>query len=504
MTIFIAGGSGLVGRCLSEKLKTQDIPYICSYFTRFVENGVAIRFDDPEELYNFFVQNHITVCINCIVQRQTDICEKDWLQTKQINIDYAANIAKACAKKNIYLIHISTDYVFDGKTQPNTVSSPTNPLQNYGISKLISEFRVKQLVSKYLIIRVPVLYWNKVQSLDECAITLIGKKVLNQFDTFEEDNDSIRRPIWIPDFCNFICQCIEQQITGLKHFFNPTDKLTKYQIAQLIANIINKPYTHIVPSNSNNVNMADRPYDTEIVDYSYPITDFISSSLDENIQKCFSRFIHPTIGVSKDIFLLFDLDGTLIDTDYIHYESYKNVLSKYNILLTYDEFVKENNYGCLDTLLKKMDIDFHTVKQQKNEEFKRNKNIRFIEGAEELIQNCIQNDINFAIVTNTSKELVTHVQSQLPLLGQVKQWIVRQDYNRPKPDEECYLLAKQKYYKGEKFCIGFENSIKGYKAVKNSCDCVYFILESKNDIYKTMIKEDVYLYPNMKINNIIN
>jgi dTDP-4-dehydrorhamnose reductase len=500
MTIFIAGGSGLVGRCLSQQLKKCNIPYVASYLTRPINNGSILDFNDTEELSNFFLRNNITVCVNCIVERQTDICEKNWEKTKKINIDYAANIAIACAKCNIYLIHISTDYVFDGKIQPNFPESPVNPLQNYGISKLISELRVKQLCTNYLIIRVPVLYWDKVESLGECAVTLIGKKVLNQIDTFEEDNDSIRRPVFIPEFCNFIYYCIQEKIVGLKHFFNPNDKLTKYQIAQLIAGTINKPYTHIRPSESTSFNMADRPYDTQIIDRSYLVTDFVSSRLDENIRKCFNRFIHPKIGVSKDIFLLFDLDGTLVDTDYIHYVSYKKVLNEWGILLLYDDFIKATNYGCLDTLLKEMNLDLHTLKQQKNEEFKQNKNIKFIEGAEELIQNCIQNDINFAIVTNTSRELVTHIQSQLPLLSQVKQWIVREDYNIPKPDKECYDLAKQKYYKGEKFCIGFENSINGYNAIKNSCQCVYFIVEKKNDIYETIKREDVYLYPNMKIN----
>ena len=500
MTIFIAGGSGLLGRCLSVQLKDLNITYIASYFSRFIENGVILNYNDTDELYNFFVKNNITICVNCIVQRQTDICEKDWPQTKRINIDYAANIAIACAKCNIYLIHISTDYVFDGKIQPNAPESPVNPLQNYGISKLISELRVKQLCTNYLIIRVPVLYWDKAQSLDESAITLIGKKVLNQFDTFEEDNDSIRRPVFIPEFCNFIYYCIQQKIVGLKHFFNPNDKLTKYQIAQLIAGTINKPYTHIRPSESTSFNMADRPYDTQIIDRSYLVTDFVSSRLDENIRKCFNRFIHPKIGVSKDIFLLFDLDGTLVDTDYIHYVSYKKVLNEWGIVLSYDDFIKATNYGCLDTLLKEMNLDLHTLKQQKNAEFKQNKNIKFIEGAEELIQNCIQNDINFAVVTNTSRDLVTYIQSQLPLLSGVKQWITREDYSLPKPDEECYLLAKEKYYKGEKFCIGFENSINGYNALKNSCQCVYFIVEKKNAIYEKIKREDVYLYPNMKIN----
>jgi dTDP-4-dehydrorhamnose reductase/beta-phosphoglucomutase-like phosphatase (HAD superfamily) len=497
MTIFIAGGPDLVSRCLVNKLKKSNTPYISSYFTRSINNKIILNFNDTEELSNFFLLNNITVCVNCIVERQNDICEKDWEYTKKINIDYATNIARACEKHNIHLIHISTDYVFDGKTQPNKPESPTNPLQDYGISKLISELRVKQSCINCLIIRVPILYWDKVEYLDECEITLIGKKVLNQIDTFEEDNDNIQRPVFIPDFCNFILYCILQKIVGIKHFFNPNDKFTKYQIAQLIAKSVNKPCTHILPSKYNSIN---RPYDTQIIDTSYSVHNFISNNFQQNINKCFNKFIHPEIGVSKDIFLLFDLDGTLVDTDYIHYDSYKKVLSQYDILFSYEEFTKVLHYSSVDTLLKEMNIDFQNVKKQKNEVFKQNKNIKFIEGAEELLYKCLQNGINFSIVTNTSRELVTYIQTQLPLLGQVKQWILREDYNLPKPHDECYILAKEKYYKGEKFCIGFENSIKGYKAIKNSCQCVYFIIENKNHIYTEIKKEDVYLYPNMKIN----
>lgn len=57
MTIFIAGGSGLLGRCLSAQLKKLNIT---SYFSRFIENGVILNYNDTSELYDFFVKNNIT------------------------------------------------------------------------------------------------------------------------------------------------------------------------------------------------------------------------------------------------------------------------------------------------------------------------------------------------------------------------------------------------------------------------------------------------------------
>ena len=74
------------------------------------------------------------------------------------NYHSVANLVDYCNAREIKLIHYSTDYVFDGSRQPNYPDSPKNPLQNYGISKLISEYRVQKNCTSYAIIRTPVLY----------------------------------------------------------------------------------------------------------------------------------------------------------------------------------------------------------------------------------------------------------------------------------------------------------------------------------------------------------
>ena len=105
---------------------------------------------------------------------------------------------------NIYFIHLSTDYVYDGQKPPFSPSSLTNPLQNYGISKLIAEQRIiSNIKNNYLILRVPVLYSNKLKSLEESAVPLIIKKVMNKVENFQEDNFSIRRPLFIEDLGEF-------------------------------------------------------------------------------------------------------------------------------------------------------------------------------------------------------------------------------------------------------------------------------------------------------------
>lgn len=492
MVYFIAGGSGLVGRCLIDLFENKNIPYIASYYSRVCKKGIKVDFGNKIDIDDVLKKNNITVCINCIVQRQTDICEKNWAETKKINIDYAANLAEICASNNILLIHISTDYIFDGKNQPNDINSQPNPLQNYGISKLISELRVKSFKGRYCIIRVPVLYWEKIHNLDECALTLIGKKVLNHIELFEEDNDSIRRPVYIPDLCNFILNCIINNLEGIYHYFNPHTKLTKYEILQKISSNLNKSISHVKPSSATAFNFADRPYDTQLCDSNYDISVVPISDFDDKLKMCFTNWLHPPIKYLSNAFIMFDLDGTLVDTDKVHYESYKYALNKRGIEISWKEFEYYINNSSIDVFLKEKCLD-DNIKIDKNNYFK-TQNIKFVDGAEELINTLIDNKNNLVVVTNTTIEIAEYMKSKLPILNKIKNWITRENYQRPKPFDDCYSLAVQNYYKNEKYIIGFENTINGYNALKNHSKCIYFITNKENYNYNYIKKEDVFLY----------
>lgn len=66
--------------------------------------------------------------VNCIAVRFPEVVEKDPITTKAINVDFPEYLAKQCKQRGIFLIHISTDYVFDGENAPYHPHDPTNPL----------------------------------------------------------------------------------------------------------------------------------------------------------------------------------------------------------------------------------------------------------------------------------------------------------------------------------------------------------------------------------------
>ena len=494
MKVLITGGSGLVGRCMIKKLEENNIEYIATYNSRPIKNGFKINHLNSNEVEKLIIDHKITVCVNCIVQRQTDICEKDWNETKAVNIDLVDTLSRVCNKFNIHLIHISTDYVFDGKAPPYSDVSEVNPLQNYGISKLISEKRVIANTNKYTIIRVPVLYSDDIENLEVNAVTLIGKKVLNQIEETKEDDYSIRRPVYIPDFCNFIMKHVVEPEIGIFHYYNPHNKTTKYEMAKLIASYLNKSSDHIKPA-PNDINIANRPYDTQLIDTKYDITKYENITIEKGIELCFSKWKHPDILTSKDVFLLIDLDGTILNSDILHFEAYKDILHNYDLHLTYDNYNDVINNSTIDKMLECSNLAKETIIRIKKEKYNKliTYGVEFIKGADIFLEMLIENDINFAIVTNTSKAVVEHFKEKQPLLNKVKNWICREDYSKQKPDPECYKLAIDKFYKGETYKIGFENTLTGLKSIKSVTDCIYFITDKSNDNYKYAKKVDMYL-----------
>lgn len=498
MKILVLGGSGLLGRDLCKLLESEHINYLATYNNNYIKNGIKLNFNNFSSITNLIEKYAPTICINCIVERQVDKCESDWNLVKKTNIDIPNIISTICNKFSIHLIHISTDYVFDGYKSPYLPTNETNPLQNYGISKLIAEKRIIANCQKYTIIRVPVLYTDNINNFEENAVSLIGKKILNQIESSKEDNHSIRRPVFIPDLCIFIYYLINNPANGILHFYNPLDKITKYEMLQLIANYLNKSHTHIT---ANNTPDLTRPYDTQLIDNQYDITKYQITRINKGIELCFQKIYHPPLLLStrntQNIFILLDLDGTITNTDYIHFQCYKTILAKHDIDFTYSEFEEAINIGNIDNLIKtKYTISekiFENIKRDKQKLFTTFHNIQLIPGAEQLLNYIHDNNINHAIATNTNRICVEHMKSQLPILNKLKNWITREDYTNPKPSSECYDFAIKNFYNNEQYIIGFENTINGFNALKSITKCVYIITDINNYNYNIFKKEDVYL-----------
>jgi dTDP-4-dehydrorhamnose reductase/beta-phosphoglucomutase-like phosphatase (HAD superfamily) len=489
-----------------------------------------------------------------------DVCEKDWNAIMRVNVDAANMMSNLCAKKGIYFIHLSTDYVFDGTTSPYSPDSRVNPIQNYGITKLISECRVQQNYASsptnYCIIRTPVIYsGNKASSLYDNAVSALSKKVMDlRFHTraaltTTEDDYYIRRPVYIPDLCIFIRvvailatkAVMEEQeddilarFAGIYHFYNPVNCFTKYQMTKAIAQYLELSHLHIVPVRPDVldtcITQAMRPYDTQLIDSRYNIENFFLHSFTETLPHVFSRFKHPKIGVEgaktatakagrdDTYFLLFDLDGTLANTSYAHYRSYLEVFRNRGLdFMKYTEWNKYINYNNIHTYLETVAAELahqdiveserilSDMRTEKLAAFKMYAPLYITptKHAIDMLRFIQANPatINAVVVTNSSQATTDIIREVIPELNYITKWCVRETYITPKPHPESYSKAVELYYLKEKYMIGFENTSIGYESLRHSTSIVYLYIDEYDEYAKQSkwyYKKDAFYFDDFR------
>jgi dTDP-4-dehydrorhamnose reductase len=154
MNILITGANGQLGNEL--KKRTALLPNADFFFTD-VEDLDITKEDD---LNNFFKKNQPNFVVNCAAYTAVDKAETEHNAALAINCQAVANLAEICSKYNSFLIHISTDYVFNGRGfKPYREIDVMEPVSFYGISKWRGEQAVRR-TPKGIIIRTAWLYSN--------------------------------------------------------------------------------------------------------------------------------------------------------------------------------------------------------------------------------------------------------------------------------------------------------------------------------------------------------
>lgn len=147
----LLGGSGMLGRAWQRLLQRDGLPYVApseEQCNLALADSVANTFDRP-----------FRAVINCAAFTNVDGCETDEAAAERVNGRAVGILAQQCAKRNVTLLHYSTDYVFDGRSQkPYAVDHPRRPINAYGRSKALGEELVEQADCEHLILRTSWLY----------------------------------------------------------------------------------------------------------------------------------------------------------------------------------------------------------------------------------------------------------------------------------------------------------------------------------------------------------
>ena len=151
--ILVTGSDGQLGMSIQKMGKAY--PEIDFYFT----SSETLDITQKDQIEFFFEKNEIDYCINCAAYTNVEQAEKAPEKASAVNAIGVKKIAEVCKSYNTVLIHISTDYVFDGQSSvPYSINDIPNPINEYGKSKLKGEQYIQEILSNYFIIRTSWLY----------------------------------------------------------------------------------------------------------------------------------------------------------------------------------------------------------------------------------------------------------------------------------------------------------------------------------------------------------
>ena len=269
--IFITGISGQLGGTLNK--------YLSRYFNVLnnQENFYNIDVTNKSGLKYFLEELSPDYIINCAALTNVDFCEHNKIDSYKVNVNGLRNII-SCSKKSAKIIHISTDYVFNGNQKMYTESDIPDPISYYGKNKLESENILRTSNRDYLILRTSVIFgktgnnfyvWVRDSLKNEQKISVVI--------------DQISNPTWSWSLSEAIYKSILNNISGLFHYAGE-EAISRYDFAIKIAKTHDFNYNRIIPIKTSELNQkAKRPLNSaldvskikKIIDVEHPSLDYI-------------------------------------------------------------------------------------------------------------------------------------------------------------------------------------------------------------------------------------
>jgi len=209
MKILITGGGGQLGRDCAELLSSNHQLRTC--------NSGELDITDSAQIQTVFTQETPEIVINCAAYTAVDACEEDQQRCCAVNATGPALLARQCARTPCRLIHISTDYVFDGNKKiptPYPEDAPTNPLSMYGKSKLTGEQAITDELENHLIIRTAWLYG---MGSGNFLKTMLRLSIADPSRVLKVVNDQFGSLTWTKRLARQIEILLESELTGIIH-----------------------------------------------------------------------------------------------------------------------------------------------------------------------------------------------------------------------------------------------------------------------------------------------
>lgn len=210
MNILVTGAKGQLGTCIRDQVKllketNNTYIYTDAVFDISDDEVEPLNLTIEEDVKKFIKERHINVIINCAAYTNVDKAETDYEMAEAVNALAPKYLAEAALSVGAKLIHISTDYVFNGMGfMPYTEERGTLPISVYGKTKLMGEQFIQESGCKYLIFRTAWLYSEYGNNFVKTMLRLFNEK-----DELNVVNDQIGTPTYAGNLAKLIVDIVE-------------------------------------------------------------------------------------------------------------------------------------------------------------------------------------------------------------------------------------------------------------------------------------------------------
>jgi dTDP-4-dehydrorhamnose reductase len=259
--IIVFGANGMLGQYLVNYFsKSRYYEVMASSieessvinYPQYIQCDITNREEVKDAIYNFYPDFIINAAAFTNVDKSETLREEAW----KVNVKAVEYMAETARVQDIHLVHISSDYVFDGTSGPYLETDKVNPVGYYGRTKLAAENALKISGSSHTIIRTNVLY-GVSQSRPDFVKWLVTELANNR--PVKIVTDQINNPTFIPDLCDAIVKIVDDSKEGL---FNVggSEFLSRYDFSLMIADFFKLDKSLINPITTEELHQpAKRP-----------------------------------------------------------------------------------------------------------------------------------------------------------------------------------------------------------------------------------------------------
>lgn len=263
--ILVTGSNGLLGQKLTEQLANH--PEFSLIATAKGENRNPFRegyvyesldISNAREVDALIQKHHPDFLINTAAMTNVDACETEKELCLTLNVNAVKFLTDAMNRVNGHIIHLSTDFIFDGTSGPYEEEATAHPLSFYADSKLMGEQVVQTFARTWSIVRTIIVY-GVVADMSRSNVILWVKKNLEEGKPIRVVNDQFRTPTLADDLARGCIAIAEKNASGIFNIAGK-DQMSIYELAQRVAGFWKLDASLISPSTSDTLQQpAKRP-----------------------------------------------------------------------------------------------------------------------------------------------------------------------------------------------------------------------------------------------------